>query len=117
MAKTSTTTINILDSCAPNDVVYCREREGRFGITTTARFMYKQERTVVDEETGKEKTVIDYYLWDLRYGKVIQNPTTAWKNAEQYFQLRNEGKVKLVGDVVAEDEKKIRMQKAVTQAA
>jgi hypothetical protein len=109
--------IAILDFCNPGDVVYCREREGRLGITTTARFESRQERVVIDAESGKEKIVTDYFLWDLRNAKRIVNPTSAWVNIEQYQSLRSAGKIKIAGDFVAEDKKKAEIAKAVATAA
>jgi hypothetical protein len=109
--------IAILDFCKPGDVVYCREREGRLGITTTARFESRQERVVIDAESGKEKIVTDYFLWDLRNAKRIVNPTSAWVNIEQYQSLRSAGKIKIAGDFVAEDKKKAEIAKAVATAA
>lgn len=109
--------IAILETCKLGDVVYCREREGRFGITTTARFTNRQERVVIDAESGKEKIVTDYFLWDLRNGKTIVNPTSAWVNIEQYQALRSAGKIKIAGDFVAEDKKKLEVAKAVATAA
>lgn len=109
--------LEVLDSSEPGAVVYCREREGKFGVTTTARFDARKERIEVDPETGKERVVVDYYLWDLRFGRQIVNPTNVWKNAEQYAQLRNSGKVKIAGDIIAQEKHKAKIQKAVAEAA
>jgi len=109
--------LEVLDSCEPGDVVYCREREGKFGVTTTARFDARKERVEVNPETGKERIVVDYYLWDLRHGRQIVNPTNAWQTAEYYAKLRNDGKVKIAGDVIAQEKHKAKIQKAVETAA
>lgn len=105
-----------LDTCNPGDVVYCRQHEGRAAVTTTARFDFRQERVETDER-GKERVVVDYYLWDLRNGREIRNPTNAWKTAEQYASLRSAGKVKLAGDVAAQDKKKEEAKKEEAKAA
>ena len=86
-----------LDSCKPGDVVYARQFNSEHGVTTTARYDGSMERVEVDEH-GKERTVIDYFLWDLRKGKELKNPVAAWKTSEQYQALRSDGKIKISGD-------------------
>lgn len=106
----------ILDVLKQGETVYCREREGRLSVTTVARFDKKVE-TLIDlkDEDGKivrnkngdvvQKIVTDYYLWDLRSGKSIVNPTNAWRTASEYQALRGAKKVKLHGDFDESDDK------------
>lgn len=93
------------DSLTVGDVVYAREHEGQYGVTTVARFENKYDEIVQDEK-GIDRLVTYYEFWDLRRNKKITNPSSVWRTSGDYQGLRSSKKVKIFGDFSDEKEKK-----------
>lgn len=87
-----------LDNLPRGTVVYARNFNTGWGITTTARYDGAVERIEIHPETGAERVVKDYFLWNLRTNKEMINPAAVWRTAQEYQQLRSGGKIKLFGD-------------------
>lgn len=87
-----------LDNLPRGTVVYARNFNTGWGITTTARYDGAVERIETDPKTGVERVVKDYFLWNLRTNKEMINPVAVWRTAQEYQSLRAAGKIKLFGD-------------------
>lgn len=91
-----------LDNVSRGTVVYARNFNNKYGVSTVARYDGFVDR-VKEDEKGVEHVVRDYYLWDLRLNKELLNPVACWRTLAEYAALRSAGKIKMFGDY---DEKK-----------